>query len=248
MAPADRGWVIVTGARGLIGYPVCCALQRAGWRVAGFDLYPSTQYVDARAGWQTYGNVLRPETFDGALLCEGAPDWAEVRGLVHLAGVDAKPQSEGSDPWRDWDRLIAVNLTGTANICRWFTERCQPGTSIVLMASLYGLISPDLQLYPDSSFCKPAGYIASKAGVIGLMRYLATMCGPSRIRVNALALGGVGQPETPPGFREAYQRRVPLGRMATVEDAEEAIKWLLSERSSYVTGQTIVVDGGYTAW
>ena len=91
-----------------------------------------------------------------------------------------------------------------------------------------------------------AAYAASKGGLIQLTRYFATLFAPA-VRVNSVSPGGVerGQPEL---FRQRYNARTPLGRMATEEDMKGVIAFLASDLSAYVTGQNIAVDGGWTAW
>ncbi len=92
----------------------------------------------------------------------------------------------------------------------------------------------------------PAGYAASKGGLIQLTRWLATVLAPD-VRVNAITPGGIwrDQPET---FREQYVARTPLGRMGTEGDLKGAAAYLASNLSAYVTGQNLIVDGGWTAW
>jgi len=92
----------------------------------------------------------------------------------------------------------------------------------------------------------PAGYNASKGGVLQLTRYLATVLAP-RTRVNAISPGGVWR-QQPDVFRQRYEARTPLARMAAEEDLKGAVAYLASDLSAYVTGQNLVVDGGWTAW
>ena len=92
----------------------------------------------------------------------------------------------------------------------------------------------------------PAGYAASKGGLLQLTRYLATLLAP-RVRVNAISPGGVWR-DQPEAFHQRYLARTPLGRMATEEDLKGAIAYLASDLSAYVTGHNLVVDGGWTAW
>ena len=92
----------------------------------------------------------------------------------------------------------------------------------------------------------PAAYGASKAGLIQLARYFATILAP-RIRVNAITPGGVWRNQSEK-FHARYKQRTPLGRMATEEDLKGAVAYLASDLSRYVTGQNLIVDGGWTAW
>jgi NAD(P)-dependent dehydrogenase (short-subunit alcohol dehydrogenase family) len=103
-----------------------------------------------------------------------------------------------------------------------------------------------MRLYEGTPAGNPAAYGASKAGLLQLTRYLATVLAP-KVRVNAITPGGVlrGQDTR---FQERYVSRTPLGRMAVEEDFKGAFAYLASDASAYVTGQNVVVDGGWTAW
>jgi NAD(P)-dependent dehydrogenase (short-subunit alcohol dehydrogenase family) len=118
--------------------------------------------------------------------------------------------------------------------------------SAIFISSIYGLLGPDESLYEGTSMVTPAVYSASKSGLLGLMRHLATTLAPE-VRVNAITLGGVLRKQ-PESFREKYEARTPLGRMASEEDIKGAVAYLVSDLSEYVTGQNIIVDGGWTAW
>ena len=126
------------------------------------------------------------------------------------------------------------------------------GGSIIQTASIYGHVAPDQRIYEGSEYegraiNTPAVYTASKAGVIGLTKYLACYWGDKNIRVNTLTPGGVesGQNEE---FKKRYSARTPLGRMADADDMVGAAVYLASDASRYVTGQNIIVDGGLSCW
>ncbi|MEO0563282.1 MAG: SDR family oxidoreductase, partial [Chloroflexota bacterium] len=100
--------------------------------------------------------------------------------------------------------------------------------------------------YEDTSMGNPAAYAASKGGLLALTRWLATVIAPN-VRINMITLGGVfrNQPET---FIARYNERTPLNRMATEADVKGAALYLASDLSQYVTGQNLIVDGGWSAW
>ena len=153
-----------------------------------------------------------------------------------------------------WHEIMAVNLDGMFSVAQVFgggmAER--GAGSIVQTASIYGLLAPDQRIYEGSNYLgreinTPAAYTASKAGVIGLTKHLATYWGAKGVRVNALVPGGVdsGQNDT---FKQRYGARIPLGRMARADEMVGAVLYLASDASSYVTGQILAVDGGLSAW
>jgi NAD(P)-dependent dehydrogenase (short-subunit alcohol dehydrogenase family) len=123
--------------------------------------------------------------------------------------------------------------------------------SIINIGSLYASVSPDQRLYDHLAgqppFLKSPAYGASKAAVINMTKYFATLWGADGVRVNALSPGGVlgGQDDD---FRAKYDARVPLRRMAQADDLKGPLVFLASKASSYVTGHELRVDGGFTAW
>jgi NAD(P)-dependent dehydrogenase (short-subunit alcohol dehydrogenase family) len=147
-----------------------------------------------------------------------------------------------------WERALRVNLTSAFALAQ---AARQPLTdsghgSIVLISSIYGLVGPDMSLYEGTSMANPAGYGASKGGLLQLMRHLSTVLAP-HVRVNAISPGGVWR-QQPEAFHNRYRARTPLGRMATEEDLKGAAAYLASDLSSYVTGDNFVVVGGWTTW
>jgi len=157
-------------------------------------------------------------------------------------------------PLEDWNIVMQVNLTSYMLACQSIGAKlAQQGSgSIINIASIYGISAPDPRVYEGSSYLgkpinTPAVYSASKAGVIGLSRYLATYWGARNVRSNCVTPGGVfsGQNDI---FRKKYEEKVPLRRMANEQDIFAAVSFLSSDISSYVTGQNIIVDGGWTAW
>jgi NAD(P)-dependent dehydrogenase (short-subunit alcohol dehydrogenase family) len=257
---------VVTGAFGRLGPIWIEALLGAGARVAAFDL-PGVAAPTAFSALEgASGPRLRRyecDITDRASIVAAADRVAEDLGgpdvLVNNAGVDQPPDS-GSHRSRIEDLpidqvrwMVEVNLLGTFQMTQVFGwGMAERGSgSIINIGSLYASVSPDQRLYDhitgDPPFLKSPAYGASKAAVVNMTRYFATLWGPRGVRVNTLSPGGVlaGQDEQ---FKQKYGARVPLGRMAQADDLKGPLVFLASSASSYITGHELRVDGGYTAW
>lgn len=166
-------------------------------------------------------------------------------GSSNLQGWVAPFEAQTMETWR---RAFEVNLTATFHLCQSFAQelRASANGSIINIASIYGEFGPDWGLYEGTSMGNPAAYSASKGGLLQLTRWLATTMSPT-VRVNAISPGGVfrNQPEL---FVDRYITKTPLKRMATEDDFRGAVAYLATAMSSYVTGQTLHVDGGWGVW
>jgi len=170
---------------------------------------------------------------------------AAFAGTTALEGWVTAFEKQSLSTWR---RALEVNLTAPFHFSQAFTPelRSVKGGNIINITSIYGELGPDWRLYEDTDMGNPAAYGASKGGLAKFTRWLATTLAPD-IRVNAISPGGIfrNQPEA---FVERYESKTPLNRMATEDDFRGAVAYLASDQSSYVTGQLICVDGGWTAW
>lgn len=256
----DGAVVLLTGGGGIIGRAMTAVLTGRGHIVAVVD----RDLDAARSACElaSHGRA-RPYECDVASAAElrrvrdaVTSELGEVRSLICNAATKSEnffaPFEEF--PRADWDEVMATNLTAPMLCAQVFgPAMAAAGTgSIVNTLSVYGLVAPDQRIYEGSEYegraiNTPAVYSASKAGLWGLTKYLASYWGASGVRVNAVVPGGVfsGQNET---FVDAYSRRTMLGRMAESNEIATAAAFLVSDDASYITGQKIVVDGGLTAW
>ncbi len=258
---------VVTGGAGIQGVHVTRGLAAHGADVVVVDVDGDEAAKLAAEVQEEHGVRTLAVTCD-------VSDPAAVEAMVdrvcaELGGIHVlhnNAASKGSDladffaPFEDftldtWRQIMAVNIDGMFLVAQAVGRRMVAqgtGGSIIQTASTYGLVAPDFRIYEGSRYLghqitTPAAYAASKGAVIALTRYLAVYWAAQGIRVNTLVPGGIesGQNET---FRTNYGARTPLGRMGEADEMVGAVVYLASEASSYVTGQMVVVDGGWTAW
>ena len=259
---------LVTGGAGLLGRQFTQALGEAGAKVVVADL--DFSQAEAHAGklvdagidaLPVQVNVTDPASTSG-MVASAVNHFGSLDVIVNSAALDPKFDPDNVDaqsgnafetyPLDTWKKAIDVNLTGMFLTCQAAARQmvAQDYGKIINICSTYGLVGPDQRLYerPDGPRqYKPVYYTVSKAGVLGLTKYLATYYAGTNIRVNALTPGGVynQHDET---FLKAYSSRTVIGRMAHQDEMSGAIVFLASEASSYMTGANLVVDGGWTAW
>lgn len=252
---------LVTGGGGHIGAAVGETLTELGAAVALVDVDGAAcrKRADAlvRRGTERVVTLecdLRDEPATRRMVGRAVTELGGLDVLVHCAAHVGTTHVPGwAVPFAEqtveaWDAALRVNLTAAFVVVHEAREALAVSGqgSVILFSSIYGLVGPDHRLYEGTPLANPAGYGASKGGVLQLVRYLATTLAP-RVRVNAISPGGVerGQPEE---FRRRYVARTPLGRMAAEEDMKGAVAYLASDLSAYVTGHDLVVDGGWTTW
>lgn len=166
-------------------------------------------------------------------------------GTSDLKGWSEDFKSQSIETWR---RALEVNLTASFELCQKLSPlmAASEGASIVNIGSIYGVFAPDWRLYEDTMMANPAAYAASKGGLIQITRWLSTTLAP-KIRVNIISPGGIlrGQPID---FIKKYEDKIPLQRMASENDLCGAIAFFASDLSAYITGQNLMVDGGFGTW
>jgi len=188
-------------------------------------------------------------------VAQQAFDWkGRVDILINNAG-GSPPGSPGplfDRTPEDIANLVAVNLTGILFCCKVFGKLMaeQGHGKIVNISSIAGIVGRDRRMYIRNNMSgQSIDYAAAKAGVIGMTRDLAAYLSPMGVHVNAIAPGGFGPRDLPDGFVTDYANRTPLGRMGRDGiDLKGAALFLASPASDYITGQTLVVDGGFSIW
>jgi len=261
---------IVTGGVGLLGSEFCKTLAEAGTAVAVVDLNASAAQAVAdtltKSGYKAQAfttNITQPDSVN-TMVDNVLSTFGRIDILVNSAALDPKfdpdavkkgitPGAFEDYPLTDWNAALNVNLTGTFLI----TQACVKPMlaqgkkgSIINICSTYGLNGPDQRIYikdGERVAFKPVYYTVTKAGVMGFTQYLAAYYAGTDIRVNALTPGGVFNNHEE-YFVKNYSAKTIIGRMAKKDEMNGALLFLASDASSYMTGNNLIVDGGWTAW
>ena len=262
---------IITGGAGLLGLqhaqaiaelggvPVLLDIDRARAKAAAEDL---AQKYDRPA--LAFGVDITRRDEIAQALNEVLKTFGRVDILINNAANNPKVEARDDKghwsrlenfPIEIWDKDIAVGLTG-AFLCSQVVgaELAKRRSGVILnVASDLAVIGPDQRIYreshlaDDQQFVKPVTYSVVKSALLGLTRYLATYWADQGVRVNAILPGGV-QNQQDEAFVQRLQNLIPMGRMARPDEYKAAIVFLVSDASSYMTGATLIVDGGRTAW
>ncbi len=248
----DGKVIVVTGAAAGIGRASAALFAKEGARVAVSDVDETRGTAAAREIKDRGGDahfiradVSRFSDVD-RLIRETVARYSRLDGAFNNAGIEGTMAPTVECTEENWDRTIGINLKGVWLCLREELRqlaRQKRGGSIVNMASVAGLVG----------FENLPAYVASKHGIVGLTRTAALECAPRGVRVNAVCPGVIHtemidritgrKPET----EALFVSMEPMGRMGRPEEIAEAALWLLSDASSFVTGQAMAVDGGLVA-
>lgn len=261
--------IVVTGAAGLLGINHVEAIAIAGGQPVMLDkdknrLEKTANEIGKKYSTQIPYFALDITKADQVEKCCNAvmQAFGHVDGLINNAANNPKIETHevNSDSRLEtfnmdrWDADIAVGLTGSLLCTKYFgAQIAKQGGSIVNISSDLGIIAPDQRIYQkpgtplDRQPVKAVSYSVVKTGLIGLTRYTATYWADRKVRCNALCPGGIDNNQES-SFVAKLSELIPLGRMAQQDEYKGSIIFLLSDASSYLTGQTLIADGGRTAW
>ena len=222
--------IIITGSEGLIGSSVKAFLLEKGYDCLCLDM--------------KLGHDLADENFvRNFFLDNKATGLINLFALNHHIDLDHQKTNLFNIKLESFKQYLDINLTSLFSVCREFA-RNNSKASIVNFSSTYGVTSPIKSLYHNEE--KHIGYSVSKAGVIMLSKHLATHLAPN-VRVNTVIPGGVYNSQSEE-FIEKYSQLTPMKRMMNVSELNDIVEYLVSDKSSYVTGAEFKIEGGWTAW
>lgn len=244
--------ILITGANGQLGSKLAESFIACGANVVGTDLkLPETS--NRIPGVDYYELDISKEEDVKTVFNRVFEKYSGIDALINNAGVAVfSPYLERTE--EDLDFVIDVNLKGTfyciKNYVSLFEKIEMKRGSIVNIASIFGVVSPDFRNYTDCARNSSEIYGATKAGVVQMTKYFATHLARKNIRVNSISPGGLLNESNPQGeeFQANYSFRCPMGRMGLVSEMVGAAIYLVGKGSSYTTGQNIVIDGGMSSW
>jgi len=248
---------IVTGAAGWLGSAMSRALAEAGATlvVTSRQAARAAAFAATLPGRGHVGMALSQAEADQipGFVAEVVDRLGRVDVLVNNAYGTTAPSIESASA-ADFDRAYHTGVTAyfllAREVVRHLRQRNAPG-SIINIASMYGVVASYPDAYSGLPINSPPNYHGLKGGLIHLTRHLAVYWAKDRVRVNAISPGPFPSPrvrESMPEFIQRLDQKVPLGRMGEPEELKGLVVLLASEAGSYITGQNILVDGGWTAW
>jgi len=268
----DDKVVLITGGAGLLGRKHAEAVLDAGGIAVLLDvtenlLHNAVQELSKKYGKDKIGGMLTDITSKDSLMKireEILSRYHKVDALINNAANNPKMEENSANmgaiqfenfPIRMWMDDIAVGLTGAFLCAQIFgAVMAKQGSGVILnISSDLGIIAPDQRIYrkdglkEEEQMVKPVTYSVIKHGLIGLTKYLATYYAEKGIRCNALCPAGVFNRQND-DFLNKLTNLIPMGRMADKEEYKSTVLYMLSDASSYMTGSTVIVDGGRTCW
>ena len=247
---------LITGASGYLGSAMAASLAEAGCRL----VVTSRNAERARDIAQSLPSVASGEHVGIALdhMDEKSIEHGFGEALEKTGGLDILVNNGNEALAKDWKDVSAeefnrqlANQTGYFLLSRLLRDHSverQTAGSVIMIGSMYGVVGSYPDTYKDICAISPVGYHALKGGIIQMTRHLAVCWAKDQVRVNCLSPGPFPGEGVSPKLIHRLEEKCPMGRMGKPEELKGAIVFLASQASSYMTGQNMIIDGGWTAW
>lgn len=259
----DGRLALITGAGGYLGSGIARGMAARGAEVVLWDYNREAAdlLADRIKSEGGAASALAVNVMDEAVLQAALNDFKSKHQKIDIILNGAYTGGGGSSEHasaEDFSKayqiavIAAFQITqGLRPLLRKAAAKNAGGSSVINIASMYGIVSPDIRVYDSSAGANPPFYGAAKAGLIQLTRYMACEFASEKIRINSISPGSFPNKKAQadnPAFCNRLAAKVPLGRIGEPEELIGPALFLASDASSYITGSNLVVDGGWTAW
>jgi NAD(P)-dependent dehydrogenase (short-subunit alcohol dehydrogenase family) len=251
---------LVTGADGYLGKTICSTLAEKGSSIILVDnlgkeknLLKKVEYFKRKYKRQNFYSFTCDFSKKGNIknLTKKLKKFKQLDILINNAAFTGEKFSTGyiekfeRQTIEAWNTCLDVSITSVFDLVQNLLPKIKKSNSasIINISSIYGVYGPDWSIYKNTNLANPAAYAVAKAGLIQFTKWLSKTLGP-KIRVNSISPGGIFRKQ-PKSFVNSYIKKTSLKRMAKEEDFIGVIVLLASNASSYITGQNIIVDGGW---
>ena len=240
--------IIVSGGSGLIGRAIVADIKQRGGIAINADIAVESDLNEA----MTYKcNVTQDDSIQECVDAVYA-HFGRIDGLVNSAyprTPDRRSRFEEMKP-ESWRMNVDWQMNSYFVFCQKVLIKMkeQGFGAVVNIGSIYGVVGNDFTLYEEYGGTSSPSYSAVKGGIINLTRFMASYFGPMQIRINCVSPGGIKDEKNQhPSFIMRYEAKVPMRRLGNPDDIAPAVSFLLSDDAKYITGQNLLVDGGWTA-
>ncbi len=255
----NRNTVLITGGAGFIGAAVSEEMARLNSDLILVDI--NKKNLDALKKKLCSKYDCKVDIFNcdmsntnelSSLVSQISKKHKRIDTIINSVGMVGTDKMKGWNTGFDnqgieaWQKCLDINLSSIFFLIQKLYKKMQKSdnASIVNISSIYGISAPDWELYKGTNINNPGAYSVSKAGVVHMTRWLASTLSP-KIRVNCVSPGGVYRNQSEK-FVKKYKSRTLLNRMATEKDIVGPVVFLSSDSASYITGENVIVDGGWT--
>lgn len=249
-----KKFILVTGANGKIGSQIVKSLIDNDYNVLATYNKKKNRISKIISKINTSKNNFIILKFQQSSEIENKKFFNSLKKkkIILVAGINTaviRPMKKGlNDTFSNWEKSIKINANinylFTKNMCDYLKKN--GGGKVINLGSIYGSVGPDLNIYKNEDFELEPDYVYNKFALIGLTKYFASMYGKYNINVNAISPGGFLEKQSKK-FIAKYSKKTFLNRMANYDELDGLVKYLVSDQSSYMTGQNLILDGGFVS-
>jgi NAD(P)-dependent dehydrogenase (short-subunit alcohol dehydrogenase family) len=237
--------IVVTGGNGLIGQSIVKRIKEEGGIAINAEINVVTNL--------DHGLINCDITYENSVsecITQVVDRFGKIDGWVNNAYPRTEDWSKIFEEISldSWKKNVDMQLNSIFICCKLVLAQMkkQKSGSVVNISSIYGVVGPDFSVYEGTEMTMPAAYSAIKGGIINFTRYLASYYGEFDIRINCISPGGIFNNQSEE-FITNYQKKVPMKRLGYPQDVSPSVTFFLGDDSRYITGQNLIIDGGWTS-